>query len=109
MNTMKNRIKSFFIEKEPKQKLTEKDKGLYVLKLKDEFKQQFPLTLNSYVQVDTLKPNNYSLTDKIYSGVVFGHKVLLSLEEANNLKEELYTIPLEIVLVTKESVVNENV
>lgn len=109
MNNITSKIKSFFIENQPDNLSKNEIKGLYVVKLKKDFREQFPITLKRYIQLDTLNPNSYTLTNKIYSGLSFGHRVLLTQEEANNIIEELYAIPLEAILVSKESVVDDNV
>lgn len=109
MNKISNRIKSFFIEKESEKITDKKEVGLYVVKLQEDFRNQFPITLKNYIQVDTQNPNNYTLTDKIYQGLSFGHKVLLTLKEAENITEELYAVPLEVILVDEERSVDDNV
>lgn len=112
MKSLGGTIKSFFVES--KERTNEEDtpdaKGeLYVVKLEEEFKEQFPLNLKSYIQVDTTKEKSYTLTDNIYKGFSYGYKVLLTESEANDVLLELNTVPLELVLITQEEGFDENV
>lgn len=108
MRSVKDRVKSFFIEPtKQKEKQTEDPNSMYVVKLKDNFKQQFPMKLKPYVQADTLNEGSYVLTDKIYKNSVYGFKVLFTLEEANKITKKLYSVPLEVIHVSNGEEIEE--
>lgn len=102
MRKVTDRVKSFFIEPVKDKSPTEEVlNSMYVVKLKEDFQEQFPLTTRSYIQADTLNEGNYTLTDKIYKNNVYGHKVLFTLPEATDIVNKLNSVPLEVILVSE--------
>lgn len=108
MRKTKDRVKSFFIEPLKEKSPTKEElNSMYVVKLEEDFQEQFPLTTRSYVQADTLNPGNFTLTDKIYKNSVYGHKVLFTLPEATAITDKLSNVPLEVILVSDGTEIEE--
>lgn len=113
MKKIGNKIKTFFLTEEQNtheaketkinyEKILD-NKGLYVLKLDEVFKKQFPLKLKDYIQLDTQSEESYTLTDKIYKDTLYGHKVMFTLNEATYIKKKLNKVPLDMIQVTERS------
>lgn len=108
MKKVTDRVKSFFIKPAKSKSPTKEElNSMYVVKLKEDFQEQFPLTTRSYVQVDTLNEGNYTLTDRIYKNSVYGHKVLFTLPEATAIVNKLDSVPLEVILVSDGTEIEE--
>lgn len=76
--------------------------GLYVIKLKDKFIEQFPTNTKPYIQIDEELNNTISLIDKIYRKNDFGYKVLFKKDEARLLQKKYSQLPTTLIKVCEE-------
>lgn len=98
-------LKSLFSKKDSKKEGT----GIYVVQLKKDFKSQFPMNLNKYIQVNTIRKGNYVLTNELYQGNSFGYKVLFTKEEALSIVSKLYALPLIAKEIEEKELEEHNV